>query len=175
MDKLYGLLHFLHLYWILARRNLKFLWAARVEFHHAIYPRRYSSLWYGGTVATIHYDGWKFELVANGEVCCDLCEKGDSEHSVAYVHDKTGTGEFGGEMYHYLHSDRELVDALEHAHPKYKMVMTDSNWWECFPVGPDGYTYDLMWAMDSDHVFGAIDEIVTFMEQVIRDLTEDAG
>ena len=53
--------------------------------------------------------------------------------------------------------------------------MEHNNWWECFVRTPDGERHDLMWVLDSDHIFAAIGEVFYNMEQVLFDVDLESG
>ena len=53
--------------------------------------------------------------------------------------------------------------------------MEQNNWWECFVRTPDGERHDLMWVLDSDHIFAGIGEVFYHMDAVLKDLGVPAG
>lgn len=53
--------------------------------------------------------------------------------------------------------------------------MDYNNWWECFVYTPDGVFHDLMWALDSDHIFAGIGEVFFHMNEVLKELGVPVG
>lgn len=131
-------------------------------------PHCRSSLWYGGVAVVIRYKSWQFIVAAVGDVCAELTEKHDPDHILAYIKDRENRGEFGDGMSYYIHSDRALTDLLEDAHPDYRLLLMENNWWKCFPVDSEGNRYDMMWALDDDNLFGAVLEVLSNMDSMIR-------
>ena len=130
-------------------------------------PHCRSSLWYGGDAVVIGYKSWQFIVAAVGDVCAELSEKRDPDHVLAYIKDKGDHGEFRDELCHYVHSDRELAELLEGAHPGYRLFLMNGNWWECFAMDPGGSFHDRMWALDDDDLFGAVLEALGGMDEMI--------
>ena len=136
---------------------------------------QYSSLWYGGEIATIRYKGWKFELYACGDVRAVLSRKSDPENELFYVKDKNNAGQLGEELQPYIETDKALYAAINGQHRKYRLELLNNNWYECFAIDPHGQFYDLMWALDSDHAIEAIAEIIDGMDEVIENAAKETG
>lgn len=153
-----------------ARRTLKE--SVLIEVYSPVFHKRQDSLWFGGTVAEIHYLGWRFELWANGDVYADLYELPDMQH-LFYVKDKHNAGNLSGELMNYIHSDRALHAAEQRKHNKYRLDLNHNNWWEAFAVTPDGEFVDMMWCLDSGKILPAIAEVVEAMDKIIKmEITE---
>lgn len=58
-------------------------------------------------------------------------------------------------------------------HKRYRLDMEHNNWWECFVYTPDGEFHDMMWALDSDHIFEGVEVVLSAMDSVIKDITEN--
>ena len=155
--------------WRLRRKAARLRLNAPVEIAVKVplRPHCRSSLWYGGDAVVIGYKSWQFIVAAVGDVCAELTEKRDPDHVLAYIKDKGNHGEFGDELCHYVHSDRELADLLEDAHPDYRLFLMNGNWWECFAIDPGGSFHDMMWALDDDDLFGAVLEALGGMDEMI--------
>ena len=145
---------------------------AVIEVHAPVFYKRQDSLWFGGTVAEIHYRGWRFELWANGDVYADLYELPNMRHFF-HVKDKRNAGNLSGELRNYIHSDRALYAAELGKHPKYRLDLDYNNWWEGFAVTPDGEFIDMMWCLESDKILPAIAELFAAMDEIIK--TEGKG
>ena len=124
-----------------------------IEFMEPIRRKQYSSLWYGGQIAAIRVHGCVFEVHALGDVYAWLYDKSDRDRELLYVKDKNNSGRFGSDIQPYLKTDRALVAAICRKHNRYWIDMEHNNWWECFVRTPDGERHDLMWVLDSDHIF----------------------
>ena len=148
-----------------------------IEFTDKISLRRLSSLWYGGSVAEVHYKGYIFCVDAIGDVYADIHPANvapeDREYPLAYVKDKNNGGYFSNEMLCYLRSDAALSAALGGTHPKYCLEMDHNNWWECFVVDPEGVKHDIMWALDDDNLFDAIAGVIIGMDDAIFGLAPE--
>ena len=53
--------------------------------------------------------------------------------------------------------------------------MEHNNWWECSVYTPDAVFHDLMWVLDSDHIFAGIREVFCHMDAVLKDLGVPPG
>lgn len=135
---------------------------------------QYSSLWYGGEIATIHYKGWKFEICACGDVRAWLNDK-DEARELLYVKDKNNAGRLGEELQRYIRTDKALYAAISGKHSRYSLELDDNNWFECFATDPKGRFYDLVWTLDSDHAIESIAEVITGMDEVIASIARKTG
>lgn len=142
-----------------------------VEVVDDILERCYDSLWYGGEVARIQYKGWVFDMHALGDVYATLYRGSDRESPLLFVKDKRNAGLFGEMVHRYIKSDDRLRDSLSLLDDQFQIVLENNNWWECFPIDPDGNFHDMMWALDSDNFFDAIAEITASMDSVIKELS----
>lgn len=120
-----------------------------IEFMEPIRRKQYSSLWYGGQI--------------------------DRDRELLYVKDKNNSGRFGSDIQPYLKTDRALVAAICRKLNRYWIDMEHNNWWECSVYTPDGVFHDLMWVLDSDHIFAGIREVFCHMDAVLKDLGVPAG
>ena len=146
-----------------------------IEITEDLRKSQYSSLWYGGEMARIHYKGWIFELDACGDIRAILTRKGDVGDELFYVKDKSNAGQLGGELQPYIKTDKALYAAINGQHKKYHLELLNNNWYECFAFDPRGQFYDLMWALDSDHAVEAIAEIICGMDEVIENAAKETG
>lgn len=146
-----------------------------IEFMEPIRRKQYSSLWYGGQIAAIRVHGCVFEVHALGDVYAWRYDKSDRDRELLYVKDKNNSGRFGSDIQPYLKTDRALVAAICRKHNRYWIDMEHNNWWECSVYTPDGVFHDLMWVLDSDHIFAGIREVFCHMDAVLKDLGVPAG
>lgn len=102
-------------------------------------------------------------------------DKSDRDRELLYVKDKNNSGRFGSDIQPYLKTDRALVAAICRKHNRYWIDMEHNNWWECSVSTPDGVFHDLMWVLDSDHIFAGIREVFCHMDAVLKDLGVPAG
>ena len=72
-----------------------------IEFAETIRRRQYSSLWYGGLVASIKAHGCVFAVHAVGDVYATLYDKQDGDRELLYVKDKNNSGRFGVDILPY--------------------------------------------------------------------------
>ena len=136
---------------------------------------QYSSLWYGGEIASVCYKGWRFDIEACGDVCAYLYRKVNSDDQILYVKDKNNAGRLGEELQQYIKTDKALYAAINGKHSKYELELGNNNWYECFVTDPQGEFYDLMWALDSDDALESIAEVIAGMDEVIADVEKEAG
>lgn len=66
-----------------------------IEFVEKIERKQYSSLWYGGLVASIKAHGCTFAVHATGDIYATLYDKQDGGRELLYVKDKNNSGRFG--------------------------------------------------------------------------------
>ena len=71
--------------------------------------------------------------------------------------------------------EKGWVAAICRKHNRYWIDMEHNNWWECSVYTPDGVFHDLMWVLDSDHIFAGIREVFCHMDAVLKDLGVPAG
>ena len=142
----------LHLCWQIRKQIGKIHQPIKVEFHQPICRKQYSSLWYGGLVVSIKVRGCVFAIHACGDIYATLYDKSDGTE-LLYVKDKSNSGRFGVDVLPYL---------KEH-----------NNWWECFVYTPEGEFHDMMWALDSDHIFEGVEVVLSAMDSVMKDITEN--
>ena len=142
-----------------------------LHFEDSISLRRLSSLWYGGGMVNVKYNGYTFHIEAIGDVYADLYSTRNDRH-IAYVKDKYNNGNFGSEMLSYFRSDTSLEKILAGEHHRYRLEMCHNNWWECFVTDPQGVFHDLMWALDQDDLFEGIEAVLNSLDATINDLEE---
>ena len=141
-----------------------------VVFIQKIEEQRALHYWYGGKVAKIKHKGFTFSIEAVGDVIGRLYDENDNE--IAYIKDKNNGGYFENEMQYYIKDDTILLDLLD----KNKLVFDYNNWWECFVIDDKGNFHDLMWVLDSTHVYGAIDEVmydVDRLDEIIKNIKRE--
>jgi hypothetical protein len=115
-----------------------------------------SSLWYGGSVATVKFPNGVIGCVdAIGDVYATLTDLTD-EHEIAYVKDKGNNGNFYCEMSPYIKNDEDL----RRKEAEGELLFDNNNWWEISVIDKDGEWHDLMWASDCDDLYGAIEECI---------------
>ena len=73
----------------------------------------------------------------------------------------------------YLKTDHALYAAMGDTHKRYRLDMEHNNWWECFVYTPEGEFHDMMWALDSDHIFEGVEVVLSAMDSVMKDITEN--
>ena len=145
-----------------------------INFNGSISLKRMSSYWYGGNMADVIYKGYTFHIEAIGDVRAYLFSK-HSDKQLCYVKDKNNVGAFKHEMAPYFRSDKSLDKLLRSKHHLYDLEIEDNNWWECFVTDPQGKFHDIMWALDSDSLFDAIDEVLDSLDEMIQYIKEDAA
>lgn len=113
-------------------------------------------LWYGGWLATIEYDKWKFYIEAVGDVYCELYDEQGKE--IEDVRDKYNNGRFYNQMSPYIKNDEELHNLIS----ENRLVFENNNWLEVFIVAPDGKNIDLDLSglLDSSSINEAIEEVI---------------
>ena len=162
----------LHLCWQIRKQIGKIHQPIKVEFHQPICRKQYSSLWYGGLVVSIKVRGCVFAIHACGDIYATLYDKSDGTE-LLYVKDKSNSGRFGVDVLPYLKTDHALYAAMGDTHKRYRLDMEHNNWWECFVYTPEGEFHDMMWALDSDHIFEGVEVVLSAMDSVIKDITEN--
>lgn len=85
---------------------------------------RQDSVWYGGYLGEIKYNGVVYEVHAVGEVRATLFD--DSNEEIASVVDKSRAGKFRYEMEHYIKNDDELRKLENEG----KLYFENNNWFE---------------------------------------------
>lgn len=83
------------------------------------------------------------------------------------------SGRFGVDVLPYLKTDHALYAAMGDTHKRYRLDMEHNNWWECFVYTPEGEFHDMMWALDSDHIFEGVEVVLSAMDSVMKDITEN--
>ena len=139
---------------------------------NSISRKQYSSLWYGGLVVSIKVRGCVFAIHACGDIYATLYDKSDGTE-LLYVKDKSNSGRFGVDVLPYLKTDHALYAAMGDTHKRYRLDMEHNNWWECFVYTPEGKFHDMMWALDSDHIFEGVEVVLSAMDSVMKDITEN--
>lgn len=163
-----GFWHRIWLRYLLKKDKKYFGKDIAVIFNDKIKAQQYSSLWYGGEVAVIHYKQYKFILSAVGDVYANLIDKADGNYSLFYVKDKNNGGDLATELIPYIKTDKDLYAAMCGTHKRYLLELDCNNWWECFLVDPEGNFHDMMMALDSDGVFEAVAEIFAVIDEIIE-------
>lgn len=120
--------------------------------------------WYGGRVAEMEKNGYKFILGAYGDVICTLLD--DKNNEIAYVKDRQNAGRFYEEMHRYIPNDA----ALEQLVLSGELAVENNNWWEVLIDGPDGRQHDLGWVCESDNLIDAIEEVIFGMDDAIKEI-----
>lgn len=129
--------------------------------------------WYGGDCAKIKHKGYTAYITACGDIDVDYLsgeeEDGEvtenrSRHVIASFKDKQNGGRFYDELHNCLKNDDELKKAIENG----SLILNEGNWWECYIVGPDGMYIDLAWALDSDYLKDAIEEVKDHLDEMVE-------
>lgn len=85
---------------------------------------RQDSVWYGGYLGEIKYNGIVYEAHAVGEVRATLFD--DNNEEIASVVDQNRAGKFRYEMEHYIKNDDELYKLEKEG----KLYFENNNWFE---------------------------------------------
>jgi len=138
--------------------NLIIMGNCEVQFEQEpIDDNHLSSLWYGGSVATIKfYNGVVGCIDALGDVYATLNDPVDN-HEISYVKDKGNNGNFYCEMNSFIKNDDDLAKKINNS----ELVLDNNNWWEISVVDKDGDWHDLMWRANADGLYDAILECYT--------------
>lgn len=114
-------------------------------------------LWYGGWVATVEYNGWKYYIEAVGDVYCTLYNHRGEE--LEEVRDKCNSGAFYKEMCPFIRDDTHLSELIKEG----RLVFDHNNWFEVFIVAPDGkdIDLDLSGLLDSASINEAVEEVIS--------------
>lgn len=108
---------------VLIKNNIRYL-QPLIDSNHR------DSIWYGGDVLSLTFEGFTITLRANGDVIADLCK--DDTTSV-FVKDKNCHGIFYEKMKDYIPSDDALHEYIANDTEKPPfLTLTDTNWWEIF-------------------------------------------
>ena len=99
--------------------------------------------------------------------------KNHSNKEVCHVKDKINAGVFRHEMFPYFRSDKVLDKILEGEHHLYYLAIENNNWWECFVTDPQGKFHDLMWALNDNDIFNAINEVLENLDDTIKYIKEN--
>jgi hypothetical protein len=137
-----------------------------IQFNDSISLKRLDSLWYGGNVVDIKYEGYTFHIEALGDVYADLYAK-NSDELICCVKDKNNGGLFKQEIASYFRSDKDITDAENEKHLLYDLNIKNNNWWECSLTDPQNNLHDLTWSLGSNNLFEAIDEVLDGMNEAI--------
>lgn len=132
--------------------------------------KKNSSFWYGGQVAYITYKGYKFYLEAAGDIRVSyIAKEGDSPE---WFKDKNNAGQMQEWFKHIFEDDDQLYQAIGNSGTKKypQLQMENNNWWECVVQDPSGEIHDLMWVLETDNYFEAIDEIIESMDDIIKQI-----
>lgn len=157
------------------------LFGCKVSFEQRVYSDKQNSLWYGGEVITLHKEGFKFHIDANGDVRGWLwrCKEGESPTQVFYIKDKHRGGDFGKEMSTYIDNDKELYKLcdtdgeLKKGAYTYTLELDNNNWWEVFVTTPDGKWHDLMYALESGEIKDAVIEMLDCIPELKKYLEQE--
>lgn len=145
----------------------------QILFTDKISLKRLDCLWYGGNVAEIKYKGYTFHIEATGDVYAVLYTA-HSDKQLCYVKDKNNGGYFSSEMLSYFRSDKVLYNLLGNDPKRYRLELEHNNWWECFVTDPAGNFHDLMWNLDEDNLFKAVNDVLGGLDETIKSLEEAA-
>lgn len=114
-------------------------------------------------MVSIKVRGCVFAIHACGDIYATLYDKSDGTE-LLYVKDKSNSGRFGVDVLPYLKTDHALYAAMGDTHKRYRLDMEHNNWWECFVYTPEGEFHDMMWALDSDHIFEGVEVVLSAMD-----------
>ena len=87
--------------------------------------------WYGGLIAEVSCMDSEYRVMANGDVIVNLIDK-KANDEIAYVKDKSNSGDFYSIMCPYIQNDTHLYEIIEDKDPKYKLAFSNNNWFEIF-------------------------------------------
>ena len=131
-----------------------------IVFSQSFMAERRRALWYGGTIATITYNGTVIDIVANGDVRCTLNRNGDV---AAEVKDTGNNGTFLGVMSQFIENDEKLDYVIFSG----ELAIEDNNWFEAF-ISPEGSSVcERSVVIDDDDVF------VACLPSVVLDYMEE--
>lgn len=132
-------------------------------------PDHLRSEWYGGTVATLKYNGYTVEVNALGDVEATLLD--EAGNFVVDVKDRNNAGAFAEVMRPYIHNDEELESDICDE----RMLFSYNNWFEVFVTDPAGRFHDLMWDLDNYTLDEAIKETADLFKELVARVAEDGG
>lgn len=143
---------------------------AVIDIEQYIDREHLSSLWYGGCVASIFYKEYELSIVANGDIFCSGCIKGEyfkfkDKQNGGYLYDVLGNKITDYELMQFL-TDPE--NSLED-----NLCFDDSNWFEVFITPKDGKEYSESYVLDADTLPNAVAEVLANAEEYIRCAKED--
>ena len=130
------------------------------------------SLWYGGEVTSIMYDGYEFVISADGEVRATLFRVKDNSDVIS-VRDVHSNGEFNEVMSPYIKNDAQLHTIMQDEDEEYYLVLDDNNWYELMYVDKNGQYKDLGCALDDSFIFDAIASAVSMIPEFITRIKEE--
>lgn len=158
---------------VLTPKNMKRILLSESEIctiiNPSVTPKQQLHYWYGGEMATIEAGGFKFHIDALGDMRARLYDhpyKAEPNHEDCLEDEKdsSNSGHVGSVLESYIQTDEELYQLINDEHPKYQLVLTDGNWWECSITDPDGDWHDLLWNLDSSYLNEAIEEVLTSLK-----------
>ena len=128
--------------------------------------------WYGGLIAEVSSMDSEYRVMANGDVIVNLLDKKTNDE-IAYVKDKSNSGDFYSIMCPYIQNDTHLYEIIEDKDPKYKLIYSNNNWFEVFRDKICG-TYDGdSYVRDCCNIFDVLAETVeTIWYDYRRDFDE---
>ena len=137
--------------------------------------KKNSSFWYGGQVSYIAYKGYRFYLDAVGDIRIGYTAKEGDEPE--WFKDRNNGGQMREWFGDIFPDDESLYEAINnHRTKKYpQLEMGNNNWWECLVQDSRNQMHDLMWVLETDNYFEAIDEIVAGMDDVIEEIERVYG
>ncbi len=148
------------------------LTTVEIVFLQEIQPAKGDSLWYGGEIVSIMYEGYEFVISADGDVRGTLFRVKDNSE-VTDVRDKCSNGEFNEIMSPYIKNDAQLHTILNHEDTEYDIVLDDNNWYELMYVDKNGQYKDLQCALDDSVIFDAIASAISMIPEFITEIKEE--
>ena len=119
---------------------------------------RQNSVWYGGYLGEIEYNGVVYEVHAVGEVRATLFD--DNNEEIASVVDQNRAGKFRDEMDHYIKND----DGLRKLENEGKLFFGNNNWFEILVF--DGIESPLHGEINE---VSSVSEVFTSLAENIKD------
>lgn len=144
-----------------------------VTFHELHDLEHLHSMWYGGMVATINFEGWEFEIGAYGEIHADLF-KVDPEtletELLERIVDNHNGEKFLSAMRGRIPNDQVLLDIRNVDYNGLRLEVHNGNWWACSPTSPSGEVQDDLDLDLDSNLFNAIFDAIWGMNEFLMEV-----
>lgn len=136
---------------------------AVLEVNQKLTTKRYSSLWYGGSIAAVKFqNGYTMNVDAIGDVFATLYDK--DENTLAESRDKNNAGIFAEEMRCFFATDKKLIEEERAG----RLIVNNNNWYEISVIDPENHWHDLEWVADGDNWASAIQDAIEGLDVAIK-------